>query len=897
MNILTKMAAALVCCSLALSAHSAPERNIPAKIKQLEQRLNYKKSANEKSLNDSSSKKEYADITPYIVGGGPTAPGSWPYIVALVQNGYDPYYGQFCGGSLIREDVVLTASHCVDGASPSDINVYVGSQILSEPGEDGELISVDKIIMHEFYDPNLIDNDIALIFLSKPTSLPVVPTLSAQDMDLIFPGEPMTVAGWGNMNPDGADFPDQLQEVTVEYIDQQVCSDAYDAVFGEGSVTENMLCAGTYSGGQDSCHGDSGGPLVVTLDGEVYQAGIVSWGLGTCAATGYYGVYTRVSQYENWIDRNINRYIEDFPVWDENLQNCIEQTAALNGWVSVDEVTALDCSNMGIYDLDGLSDYKNLSDLNLAQNQLYSTWALTGLKNLVTVDLSYNSDLYEISGLLASSGLQSVSLFGDYGITCLDVDQGPFTYQQLSVCYELISDLEFDDENLANCVAQNAGDNGIYEVPDLYLLDCPNQGISSLQGIEQLYGLNYVYLDENIIKDFSLLASLPNLLTLSAAENPTMDSATLASITQLEDLYIPLNNLTNLDFVENMWNLRNAYFHFNDISDISGLTGKSSLVNLVLWDNQISDISPLESNTNITYLDLDTNNIEDITALQDMTQMDGMYLTSNLISDISSLENMTVLYFLNASYNDISDISPLVNAEDLQELYLYGNDGITCLDPNDSPFAYADIPEACFIPPWTDSDNDGIPDNEDNCPNKPNWNQKDTDGDGMGNRCDPDDDNDGFTDAEENRVGSNPRDPNSTPESILYDADSDGILNEVDNCPNKKNPNQKDYDLDGLGNACDDDDDNDGFSDALENNVGSDPLNPISTPETIAWDADGDGIDDSWDNCLGVSNPNQKDTDHDGMGNKCDDDDDNDGFTDEEEKAAGTNPRNPDSHP
>ncbi len=103
--------------------------------------------------------------------------------------------------------------------------------------------------------------------------------------------------------------------------------------------------------------------------------------------------------------------------------------------------------------------------------------------------------------------------------------------------------------------------------------------------------------------------------------------------------------------------------------------------------------------------------------------------------------------------------------------------------------------------------------------------------------------------------------------------------------------------MDGMGNACDPDDDNDGFSDAFENNQGSDPRNPISTPETIGIDADGDGIPNSWDNCVNKSNPNQKDTDQDGMGNACDPDDDNDGFTDKEEKAAGTKPRNPNSFP
>ena len=77
----------------------------------------------------------------------------------------------------------------------------------------------------------------------------------------------------------------------------------------------------------------------------------------------------------------------------------------------------------------------------------------------------------------------------------------------------------------------------------------------------------------------------------------------------------------------------------------------------------------------------------------------------------------------------------------------------------------------------TDSDGDGIADTIDNCPDVPNPQQYDRDGDGIGNRCE-----DG-----------------TTPPT---DTDVDGVPDTIDNCPDVPNPGQADEDGDGVGNAC-----------------------------------------------------------------------------------------------
>lgn len=116
--------------------------------------------------------------------------------------------------------------------------------------------------------------------------------------------------------------------------------------------------------------------------------------------------------------------------------------------------------------------------------------------------------------------------------------------------------------------------------------------------------------------------------------------------------------------------------------------------------------------------------------------------------------------------------------------------------------------------------------------------------------------------------GQDPQDENSANDVAitgLYapekDTDRDGVWDGIDNCPSVANPNQADYDKDGLGDACDPDDDSDGLTDVQEGIRGTNPLNP---------DTDGDGVKDGVDNCPLIANASQTDTNRNGMGDACD---------------------------
>ncbi len=246
--------------------------------------------------------------TPRIVGGVESRQGDYPWMVALLQaSEADVFQAQSCGGTLIRPNVVLTAAHCVDDlTSPADMDVALAYD-LSEV-QPTQRIALTRIIVHPNYDPVTVDNDIALLLLSRFVRTPTVTMVDPVIMSTLDGYMPLTVMGWGaDANPDvmQAYYPNRLLEAEVDYIVPDICNELLD-----GGVTDNMICAaavteGVVVGGRDACVGDSGGPLIYRYNGRLYQVGIVSWGWG-CAVPDEPGVYTRVANYGGWIKRTLD---------------------------------------------------------------------------------------------------------------------------------------------------------------------------------------------------------------------------------------------------------------------------------------------------------------------------------------------------------------------------------------------------------------------------------------------------------------------------------------------------------------------------------------------------------------------------------------------------------------
>jgi trypsin len=231
-----------------------------------------------------------SDVEGKIYGG--SAPDSWEHdavvsLHTLSRGGRYVSVGPFCSGTLITEDVVITAAHCTEGTKASSVAIYVGD----DPAADivSHLYAVSEIWVHPGYDSRTISNDISLIRLATPVTEPVTPVPylpAAEGLTSADIGALVNFAGFGQTETGTSGVKLQV-DGTIDALGCGVsgCPSA-------GDTATQFSYAQPSSG---PCFGDSGGPAFIYRSSGTYVAGLTSYGDSYC---NIYGVSTRVDAFE-----------------------------------------------------------------------------------------------------------------------------------------------------------------------------------------------------------------------------------------------------------------------------------------------------------------------------------------------------------------------------------------------------------------------------------------------------------------------------------------------------------------------------------------------------------------------------------------------------------------------
>ncbi|EAT43490.2 AAEL005060-PA [Aedes aegypti] len=260
-----------------------------------------------------------------IIGGETEIPGQFPWIARLAyRNRTSGRVTYRCAGSLITNRHVITVAHCVTNLIDELelVSVRLGDLECNSVTDNRcnsrfQDFAIDRLMPHENYDTPKYANDIALVKLLQPTEVYNILSPLCLPMDQYssygrnLTGKTGIIAGWGSTSNRNNSPSPTLQWLRLPIVDTAQCATSY-ARYSVNSrnpiiVSGNQMCVQGQEN-MDACQGDSGGPLMneaISSRDRFVLLGLVSFGPRTCGVSNFPGVYTRISSYIDWIQRQV----------------------------------------------------------------------------------------------------------------------------------------------------------------------------------------------------------------------------------------------------------------------------------------------------------------------------------------------------------------------------------------------------------------------------------------------------------------------------------------------------------------------------------------------------------------------------------------------------------------
>ncbi|XP_063629048.1 uncharacterized protein LOC134800508 [Cydia splendana] len=223
---------------------------------------------------------------------------NYPFIVSVhILNVF------YCAGSIIKDDLVITAASCLQLAhnnrfyreNPSFIAIRAGSNYFFL---GGEIIPVIRVYFHPSYDPKTLHGNLAVMQLQRVLRFrhKNVKKIEIDRAASALPENtpPITILGWGATGESNVQYHrKKLHAASLDYYDRESCREVY----GKKYVTRTNFCAGFISRGEGACNQDVGDPAVTGM----YLVGVTSFGSPICGRPDTPTVFTKVGFYADWI--------------------------------------------------------------------------------------------------------------------------------------------------------------------------------------------------------------------------------------------------------------------------------------------------------------------------------------------------------------------------------------------------------------------------------------------------------------------------------------------------------------------------------------------------------------------------------------------------------------------